>query len=400
MTSLSRYLLIVLLFAGFPLRAAPQDEIKKRQVELNAIRDQIKEYEDKIREQQKNERATLELLDAYDKKGTLVRRLISRLRNEEQELQQRIEATKKGMARLEEQLAFLKRHYAAYVTSIYRTGRTRDIELLLSSASINQLYIRNQYLKRFTEQRKRDADHITSKRREVENVQAQLHIQLSEEQRLIAEKGAEEDRLVALAADRRDVLARIRKDKKNVQREIERQMKAARDLEGMIAQLIEEDRIRKERELEQARKLKIPHPAAALGGTFEQKRGKLRWPVSEGTIVARFGNQKHPTLKTITVNTGIDIAVRVGTPVSTVADGEIAKIWWLPSYGNLVIVDHNSGYRTVYTHLTEIKAAEGQKVKEGEVIGFTGETLNGPRLHFELWKGKEKQNPEQWLGRP
>lgn len=400
MTSLSRYLLIVLLFAGFPLRAAPQDEIKKRQVELNAIRDQIKEYEDKIREQQKNERATLELLDAYDKKGTLVRRLISRLRNEEQELQQRIEATKKGMARLEEQLAFLKRHYAAYVASIYRTGRTRDIELLLSSASINQLYIRNQYLKRFTEQRKRDADHITSKRREVENVQAQLHIQLSEEQRLIAEKGAEEDRLVALAADRRDVLARIRKDKKNVQREIERQMKAARDLEGMIAQLIEEDRIRKERELEQARKLKIPHPAAALGGTFEQKRGKLRWPVSEGTIVARFGNQKHPTLKTITVNTGIDIAVRVGTPVSTVADGEIAKIWWLPSYGNLVIVDHNSGYRTVYTHLTEIKAAEGQKVKEGEVIGFTGETLNGPRLHFELWKGKEKQNPEQWLGRP
>jgi len=399
-TSLSRYLLIVLLFAGFPLRAAPQDEIKKRQVELNAIRDQIKEYEDKIREQQKNERATLELLDAYDKKGTLVRRLISRLRNEEQELQQRIEATKKGMARLEEQLAFLKRHYAAYVASIYRTGRTRDIELLLSSASINQLYIRNQYLKRFTEQRKRDADHITSKRREVENVQAQLHIQLSEEQRLIAEKGAEEDRLVALAADRRDVLARIRKDKKNVQREIERQMKAARDLEGMIAQLIEEDRIRKERELEQARKLKIPHPAAALGGTFEQKRGKLRWPVSEGTIVARFGNQKHPTLKTITVNTGIDIAVRVGTPVSTVADGEIAKIWWLPSYGNLVIVDHNSGYRTVYTHLTEIKAAEGQKVKEGEVIGFTGETLNGPRLHFELWKGKEKQNPEQWLGRP
>jgi murein DD-endopeptidase MepM/ murein hydrolase activator NlpD len=33
------------------------------------------------------------------------------------------------------------------------------------------------------------------------------------------------------------------------------------------------------------------------------------------------------------------------------------------------------------------------------VIGYTGEALNGPRLHFEIWKGREKQNPEQWLGR-
>jgi murein DD-endopeptidase MepM/ murein hydrolase activator NlpD len=173
-------------------------------------------------------------------------------------------------------------------------------------------------------------------------------------------------------------------------------MKAAKDLEGMIAQLIEQDRIRKEREVERARKSNLIIPPAPHG-TFEFKKGKLRWPVNAGTVVAHFGNQKHPTLKSITVNTGIEIAVKVGTPVVTVADGEIAKIWWLPSYGNLVIVDHNGGYRTVYTHLTEIKAVEGQKVREGDVIGFTGETLNGPRLHFELWVGKDKQNPEQWL---
>ncbi|HTO95355.1 MAG TPA: M23 family metallopeptidase, partial [Bacteroidota bacterium] len=109
--------------------------------------------------------------------------------------------------------------------------------------------------------------------------------------------------------------------------------------------------------------------------------------------------QTHPTLRTITQNTGIDIAVRVGSPVVAVADGLISKILWLPSYGNLVILSHNGGFYTVYTHLGDISGAEGDKVKEGEVIGHTGEALNGPRLHFELWKGKEKQNPEQWLGR-
>lgn len=390
-------MLLLLVLAGLSAGHA-QDEIKKRQAELQAIRDQIKVFEERIREQQKSERATLELLDNYDRKGTLLRALITRLRNDEQYLQNRIAATRTGMEKLEGQLAFLKKHYAAYVTSIYKTGRTRDFELLLSSTSINQVYIRNQYLKRFTEQRKRDAEGIGVKRKQVEDKQAQLNIQLSEEQRLIAEKGAEEERLAELAADRRDALGKIRKDKKSAQREIDRQMKAAKDLEGMIAELIEADRIRKEREAEEARRTRIAPPVRA-GGGFENRKGKLRWPVSEGTVVAHFGNQTHPTLKTITQNTGIDIAAKVGSPVSSVADGEISKIWWLPSYGNLVIIDHGGSFYTVYTHLGEINSAEGEKVKEGDVIGYTGEALNGPRLHFEIWKGKEKQNPEQWLGR-
>jgi murein hydrolase activator len=390
--------LLLLLAARIP--ASAQDEIRARQGELNSIREQIKEFEEKIREQQKNEKATLELLDSYDHKATLVRRLITHLRAQEKEIQARIEASRKGVTTLEIQLAFLKKHYASYVASVYRAGRTRDFELLLSSTSINQFNIRNRYLKRFTEQRKRDAGHILGKRKEIEDVQARLQIELSEEQRLIAEKGAEEEQLAELAADRRDALAKIRKDKKLVQREIDRQMKAARDLEAMITQLIEADRIRKEREAEEARRTRVHVPVVPqTGGTFEHKKGKLRWPVSEGRIVARFGNQKHPTLKTITLNTGIDIAVEPGSPVNIVADGDVAKIWWLPSYGNLLIINHDGGYRTIYTHLAEIRVSEGMKLKEGDLLGFSGEALEGPRIHFELWKGKEKQNPEQWLGR-
>lgn len=388
-----------LLIASAP--APAQDEIKVRQAELNSLRDQIKEFEAKIREQQSNERATLELLDSYDKKATLVRRLITHLRGQEQDIQRRIEETRRGMTTLETQLQFLKKHYAAYVTSVYRAGRTRDMELLLSSSSINQFTIRNEYLKRFTEQRKRDAAHIAGKRRQVEDIQARLHIDLSEEQRLISEKGAEEGQLAELSADRRSALAKLRKDRKLVQREIDRKMKAARDLEGMISQLIEADRLKKEREEEQARKSRIPAPVSPVtGGGFERKKGKLRWPVTEGRIVGRFGNQKHPTLKTVTQNTGIDIAVESGTAVTSVADGEVATIWWLPSYGNLVIVNHAGGYRTVYTHLAEIRVGEGTKLKEGDLLGYSGEALEGPRLHFELWKDREKQNPEQWLGRP
>ncbi len=77
----------------------------------------------------------------------------------------------------------------------------------------------------------------------------------------------------------------------------------------------------------------------------------------------------------------------------------MAKIFWMPSYGNLLILNHESGYRSVYTHLAEINVAEGDRVKEGDVIAQSGESLEGPRLHFEIWKDREKQNPEHWLSR-
>jgi septal ring factor EnvC (AmiA/AmiB activator) len=392
------YAFLLLCLAGLPSHAPGQSEIKKREAELQNIREQIRSLEGKITRQQKDERAALDLLDTYDRKATLVRRLITRLKIEEQDLQYQIDTTRRTIATLEGQYQFLKDQYADYVVSVYRSGRVHDLELLLSSSSLNQLYIRNEYLKAFSAQRKKDAEDLVTKKSEIEDTQAELQQQLTEQRRLIAEKGAEEDRLASLAADRRRILAKIRSNKKTLQRSIDRQMKAAKDLEGIIADLVEADRIRKEREAEAQRMSRLPQPPPEKG-EFASKKGKLRWPVSEGRIVAHFGNQRHPTLKTITQTTGIDIAVKTGSPVSAVAAGEISKIWWLPGYGNIVIINHYGGYRTIYTHLAEIKITEGQKVKEGDVIAESGEALNGPRLHFEIWKDREKQNPEIWLGK-
>ena len=398
MSRLTLYAALLCLIACCTTAVPAQEEIKKRQAELGQIRERIRQFEGKIKEQQQNEQETLELLDTYERKGDLLSELIGKLRSVEQMLQRRIEQTKSGMTKLEAQMNFLKAHYARYMVSVYKSGRIHDLELLLSSASINQFTIRNEYLKRFSAQRKKDADKIIAKREEIAENQARLQQQLGEERRLIAEKATEEDRLATLAADRRDVLQQIRKDKNLTKQAIERQTKAARELENILAGLIEAERLKKARRADEARKLKLPQPEP-VAGDFHLKKGKLRWPVGEGTVVARFGNQRHPTLKTITLNLGIDIAVKPGSPVSAVAEGEVTKILWLPSYGNLLIINHYGGYWTVYTHLAEIDVVEGQKVKEGDVIATSGEGLDGPRIHFEIWKDREKQNPEQWLSK-
>lgn len=379
-----------------PLHA--QEDLGRRQEELEALRAQIKSLEDKSKEQQKNESEALELVDTYDRNGGLLRQLIARLKSDERRLQGAIDTSRRTLSSLERQLAFLKDHYARYVRSIYRSGRYLDAELLLTSASWNQFAVRTEYLKRFSNQRRRDAEHIAAKTRQVEASQVRVQRQLNDERRVIAEKGAEEDRLSTLAAERRDALDRIRKDKRLIERQIQRQQRAARDMEQMIADLVENDRIKKEHAAAERKLPRLPQPPGAEGD-FDVRRGRLRWPVTQGSIVSRFGPQRHPTLRTITQNTGIDIAVDVGTPVTAVATGEVATINFLPSYGNLIILNHQSGFRTVYTHLGEITVVAGQTVAEGTEIGTSGDSIDGPRLHFEIWKDREKQNPEQWLSR-
>jgi septal ring factor EnvC (AmiA/AmiB activator) len=392
-----RWVVLLLLFGGAcSLRA--QDELQRRQAELENLRSQIQELEKKSKQQQQNESETLDLLDTYDRKATLLRRLIRRYRSDERQLQGRIDSTQRVQRRLHTQLAFLRDHYARSVCSVYKSGRQQDAELLVTSSSVNQLTVRNEYLRRFAEQRRREADRITAKRSQIEATEALAQRQLGEERRLIAEKGAEEDRLGNLASERRVTLERIRKDKKWTERQIQRQTQAARDMSQLIARLVEADRIRSERSTTVKTLPRLPLPTG-VNGEFEVRKGKLRWPVTEGNIVARFGPQKHPTLRTITQNTGIDIAVSSGTQVNAVVAGEVKVITFLPSYGNLVILDHQNGYRTVYAHLAEIEVQEGQILAEGEPIGRSGDAMEGPRLHFEVWKDREKQNPETWLTR-
>ncbi|HTR80394.1 MAG TPA: peptidoglycan DD-metalloendopeptidase family protein [Bacteroidota bacterium] len=408
MNKLLSVLFAFLLIVPSMVNGGSQD-IKKKQRALEQLRKEIDEYETRIRESEKKEKATLERLDDYEKQSNLVRSLLSGLVDEEEQLQASIALASDNITFLEKQISFLKLHYAKYVTAVYKFGRVYDLETLLSSNSINQLYIRIEYLKRFSEQRQRDLQKIQEKRQILETEKADLEQKLDEQRDVISSKEKEKEFLDYKKKKRAQVLRAIRKDKATMKKALVRKNHAAEELEGLITDLVEKERIRKEHEAELARersaererlKLKpVEEPPTEPGIPFQSLKGKLPWPVATGAVVAHFGNQVHPVLKTITQNTGIDIAIKSGSTVKSVADGEVAMIHWLPSYGNLVILRHPGGFHTVYAHLSEISVAEGQTVSKGTVIGKSGESIGGSLLHFEVWKEKEKQNPESWLSR-
>src|SRR2546426_791850 len=412
-----RAILIGLLLLGLfhPESPAQRDDLRKKRSDLEKLRRDIDTYEQKIKQKERKEHSTLELLDSYDHQASLLRKLINRLRDEGTALQHDINRTRSLIGGLNNRVSFLKVQYAQYVAAAYKFGRTYDLELLLTAGSLNEMLIRSEYLKRFSEQRRSDIGEISGQRVDLEAQRARLQQQLISQRELIAEKGREEKKLAQRVQKRKLLLAEIRKDKRNYKREIDRKIEDAKKLEQLIAGLIERDRAKirkpkaptaKPRETAAppvatgqdpaaaGRDRSAPQDAATGQGLL---RGSVPWPVSQGRIVSRFGVQQNPALHTVTQNNGIDIDVPSGTYVDAVADGEVSTIWWLPSFGNLVIMNHQNGYRTVYAHLSEIAVNEGDRIRQGEQIGKSGEALAGPMLHFEIWKEREKQDPLQWL---
>lgn len=401
-------LLIVLFVPSVGTAQRTNREIQQKQRELQSLREEIRKYEKRLNDSERREKQTLEHLDDLEQQAGLIRQLMRKLREEENFLNQEIDTIKRAIDESEKQLQMLKSHYAHYVRSVYKNGRIYDLELLFSSRSINQMYIRIQYLKRFSQQRLKDMMAIDAKKQELEAKNIELQEKLQREHRLIAEKLREEENLRRSYAERQRLLTRIRSDKKVYRQQLQRKTTAYQKIEQLIAELIERERLRKERE-EAERKAReealasrerapksFPTPPVTTG-TFVQKRGKLRWPVSRGVVHSHFGTTTHPVLKTVTQNSGIDIATPVGSNVYAVADGEVAVISFIPGFGNVIILNHVDGYRTVYAQLGEILVTEGQKVSEGTIIGKSEDTVEKPLIHFELWREREKLNPEHWL---
>jgi len=115
--------------------------------------------------------------------------------------------------------------------------------------------------------------------------------------------------------------------------------------------------------------------------------------ITSGFSLARF----HPFLQTWRAHKGVDFAAPTGTPVHATGDGKVATAGRQNGYGNVVILQHNGAFSTVYAHLSRFAAGmkPGARVTQDEVIGYVGQTgwATGPHLHYEFRVNNEQRNP-------
>ena len=96
-------------------------------------------------------------------------------------------------------------------------------------------------------------------------------------------------------------------------------------------------------------------------------------------------------------NNGVDIATQKGAESASVFEGEVTGVVSIPGSGKAVIVRHGE-FLTVYANLSEVSVQKGDKVRTRQSIGRVGDSDEGtPELHFEVWKGNQLLNPQQWL---
>jgi len=140
-------------------------------------------------------------------------------------------------------------------------------------------------------------------------------------------------------------------------------------------------------------------PDAFLPTTrFEGLRGELPLPV-EGGLAEGFGEHLHPKFHTKTMQTGVLISASLGATVRAVADGKVVFAEAYQSYGPMVILDHGDGWYSLYTHLQSIQVSKGQVLRAGESVGEVGDTVEGPRLGFEIRHLAKPEDPQKWLKR-
>ncbi|MGB0732715.1 MAG: peptidoglycan DD-metalloendopeptidase family protein, partial [Pontibacterium sp.] len=124
-------------------------------------------------------------------------------------------------------------------------------------------------------------------------------------------------------------------------------------------------------------------------------------PIQAIRISDRFGPRIHPVKKTRQMHQGIDFKAHTGTPVYATADGiaEYAAYHKQSGYGNLIILQHNFGFKTYYGHLDKVAIQPSQFVQKGDLIGYSGNTgvSTGPHLHYEVKHLYTPLDPEPFL---
>jgi murein DD-endopeptidase MepM/ murein hydrolase activator NlpD len=136
------------------------------------------------------------------------------------------------------------------------------------------------------------------------------------------------------------------------------------------------------------------------------QKSLLKTPVNGARITSRYGTRRHPVLGYTRKHQGIDFAVPLGTPFYAAGDGTVKKIInTCPErnrscgngYGNYLLIRHNSIYSSEYAHIHKVAKhlKIGSRVKQGEIIGFVGNTglSTGPHLHYGIIHQNKRVNP-------
>jgi septal ring factor EnvC (AmiA/AmiB activator) len=317
---------------------------------------------------------------------------------------------KKEIEKLEKELAILKADYAGMIFKSYKSKSQQSrLMFVLSSQNFQQAYKRLEYMKQYTSFRKKQGEAIGVQTDIVRKMNDSLFFQKQLKDTLMLSEQDQKEKIELDKKDKERLVAAIKKKESKYRKEIENKIQAEKRLAEKIDKIIREEiakanRLAREKLKNSGKNTNINEfvlspEARALAAKFELNKGKLPWPIEEGLITRRFGQQPHPTFPGITINsTGLHMVTRRGKSAAAIFDGNILNVLVTSEGRKNVLIQHGN-YISSYNNLDKLYVRKGDVVKTGEKIGqiFTDKVSGKTTLIFVLYKNTTKLNPSSWI---
>ena len=384
--------LFINLVIGQTVQRDYNEELRYQNDAINKMKEEIEELSSKLRKANISETTTSKRITNLDEELALINKLIQSLKKEEDINRGKINILKNDITIKENELNIMKNRYEQRVVNSYLKGRISELEKVLSSTSWRQAVYRTQYLKIISSIEQKMTKEIEGLLLRINKDRLQLESLLRQSIALKREKQKQMSSLRKMRIKREKELTRIRQDKSALANYMQEKAAGVKQLESIIKKVLE-DKARFERE-ERIRQ----QQEALKTKEFNLLKGQLPWP-TEGRVISKFGKQWNARLKTTTDNPGIDIKGQPGSPIRSTMSGIVTTITYIRGYGTTVIIDHGGGFYTVYSHVTNIQTHVDSEVRSGDVIAYMSDSgsVNGSKLHFEVWGKGQKLDPEKWL---
>ena len=373
-----------------------QRDIDSRKSDLQSLRNEIKDIEERLHLKNKEAISSTEILLDLENKISLTEKLIRSLNKEERYISELIQKTEQQIWEMEALLSKLKNQLTQRLQYLYVHGRPTILETVLLAEDWNNAIYRIKYLDVLAVHEKKLRKQMKQTLAELADEKEKLIIDRNRKTSLLNEKKREGSNLEQDKKERKKILSIIKRDKGKLEKSRSAKSQMIAEMEALIKKLYTDKDAMKIREEELAR-IRAQQNRATTGN-FAKMKGRLAWPV-QGRVIGKFGTTRNPDTGVVTENVGVDIQVISGTAVKSVLDGVVSTITYIRGHGNIIIIDHGGGFSTVYAQIDNITVHENEYVQmDNPIASVANPEENTPaKLHFEVWGNQKKLNPEHWL---
>ena len=315
----------------------------------------------------------------------------------------KININERNITSQRKELGLLKEEYAKMIKNSYASKSFQNrLMFLFSSKDLLQAYKRIQYLKQYTQYRRKQGIIIGEKTKLLQQLNNVLIEERQKKVTLINENKQEQAQLEKENISQQILIKSLKQKERNLSLQISKKEKQARTIDKEIDRLIREaiaesnksDVVGRGKEF-----FKLTPEAKLISTNFEANRGLLPWPLEKGVVVQGFGRQKHPVVKTATIQSnGVTIATEPSSKVRAIFEGEVMSVLTFKGSNPSVLIRHGN-YITVYKNLGELYVKKGDKVKSKEVIGevFTNQQTGKTEVQFSIFNNIKVLNPIGWI---